>query len=319
MKSTDAKSCRSSPHKSARTATSSRSCRRRWKSSRRRRRRSAAPSSITLMALFCLALAWACLGKVDIVASATGKIIPSGRTKVIQPFETGVVRAIHVQDGQRVKAGEIADRARSDHERGGMETFKSDLMAAQLDVARLQAALADGDPLTNFKPPARRAAGAGRRPAQISARPDRGTAGEACGTRPPAGAEGGRARNDRGHGRQTRSIAARHEGALDIRKTLYDHTTGSKANYLEMLQTFVEEQHDLRSAEKHNSDEATAAIAAIDEAAGAGRGGIPARTLRRAGRGRAQGQRAQRRPHQGAAPRRGCSCSRRRSTAPCSN
>ena len=32
--------------------------------------------------VFCLALAWACLGKVDIVASAPGKIIPSGRTKV---------------------------------------------------------------------------------------------------------------------------------------------------------------------------------------------------------------------------------------------
>ena len=46
------------------------------------------------------------LGKIDIVASAPGKIVPSGRTKVIQPFETGVVRAIHVRDGQRVKAGE---------------------------------------------------------------------------------------------------------------------------------------------------------------------------------------------------------------------
>jgi hemolysin D len=45
-------------------------------------------------ALFCLALAWASLGSVDIVATAPGKIIPSGRTKVIQPFETGVVRAI---------------------------------------------------------------------------------------------------------------------------------------------------------------------------------------------------------------------------------
>ena len=37
---------------------------------------------------------------IDIVASATGKIIPSSRVKVIQPFETGVVRAIHVHDGQ---------------------------------------------------------------------------------------------------------------------------------------------------------------------------------------------------------------------------
>ena len=41
------------------------------------------------------------------MASATGKIVPSGRTKVIQPFETGVVRAIRVQDGQAVKAGDV--------------------------------------------------------------------------------------------------------------------------------------------------------------------------------------------------------------------
>src|SRR5580692_8327037 len=58
---------------------------------------------VTLIALFCLALVWASLGRVDIVASAPGKIVPTGRSKVIQPFETGVVRAIHVKDGQSVK------------------------------------------------------------------------------------------------------------------------------------------------------------------------------------------------------------------------
>src|SRR6478735_3888740 len=56
---------------------------------------------VTIILLFCLTLAWACLGQIDIVASASGKVIPSGRTKVIQPFETGVIRAIHVRDGGR--------------------------------------------------------------------------------------------------------------------------------------------------------------------------------------------------------------------------
>ena len=62
--------------------------------------------AVTIALLFCLALAWACWGEIDIVASAQGKIIPSGNVKTIQPFETGVIRAIHVQDGQRVKAGD---------------------------------------------------------------------------------------------------------------------------------------------------------------------------------------------------------------------
>src|ERR1700739_2690658 len=53
--------------------------------------------ALTLIAAFCIALAWASLGKVDMVASAQGKIIPSGRSKIVQPFEIGVVRAIHVK------------------------------------------------------------------------------------------------------------------------------------------------------------------------------------------------------------------------------
>src|ERR1700722_14774116 len=60
-----------------------------------------------IIALFCAALLWAWSGSIDIVASATGKILPSGRTKVVQPFETAVVRAIRVQDGQAVRAGDV--------------------------------------------------------------------------------------------------------------------------------------------------------------------------------------------------------------------
>src|SRR6202047_3218213 len=45
----------------------------------------------SIIAIFLLALLWACLGHVDIVATATGTIIPTGHSKVIQPFETGVV------------------------------------------------------------------------------------------------------------------------------------------------------------------------------------------------------------------------------------
>src|SRR5713226_8135715 len=61
----------------------------------------------TLIALLVLGLAWASLSHVDVVATASGKIIPSGHSKVIQPFETGVVRAIRVADGQNVNAGDV--------------------------------------------------------------------------------------------------------------------------------------------------------------------------------------------------------------------
>ena len=100
-------------------AKSWRSCRRRSRSSRRRRRRSAARSRPPSSLLFCWRWPGRALGTVDIVASAPGKIVPSGRTKVIQPFETGVVRAIHVRDGAGGQGRRRADRARSDGERRG--------------------------------------------------------------------------------------------------------------------------------------------------------------------------------------------------------
>ena len=59
-----------------------------------------------LMALFLIALAWATLGKIDIVAMAPGRIIVSDRTKVIQPLERSVVQRILVKDGDHVEAGQ---------------------------------------------------------------------------------------------------------------------------------------------------------------------------------------------------------------------
>ena len=59
-----------------------------------------------LMALFTIAVTWACIGQVDIVAVAPGRIIVSERTKVVQPLENSVVKAILVKDGDRVQAGQ---------------------------------------------------------------------------------------------------------------------------------------------------------------------------------------------------------------------
>ena len=109
---------------------------------------------ITLIVLFCAALAWAWWGTIDIVASATGKIMPSGRIKVIQPFETGVVRAIRVQDGQAVKAGDVLIELDPTANAADRDRLHSDLLAEQTSIARLRAALAGtDDPLADFAPP----------------------------------------------------------------------------------------------------------------------------------------------------------------------
>jgi len=54
-----------------------------------------------------VAIGWACVGQIDIVATANGRIIPSGQVKMIQPLEIGVVKSIRVADGDRVAAGDL--------------------------------------------------------------------------------------------------------------------------------------------------------------------------------------------------------------------
>ncbi len=80
-----------------RAATSSRSFRRHSRSSRQPPSPVGRAVAATIAAAVCGALAWACLGHVDVIATAQGKIIPTGRTKVIQPLDTGMVRAIRVR------------------------------------------------------------------------------------------------------------------------------------------------------------------------------------------------------------------------------
>jgi hemolysin D len=217
-----------------------------------------------IIALFCIALAWAYLGRVDIVASAKGKVIPSGHTKVIQPFETGVVRAIHVHDGQTVKTGDTLielDPTMNDSE---WRHYQSDLVAAQLDVARLKAELADGDPLANFTPPAEAT------PAQLAVQ-RQFLLGQMAEQQDKLAVLEHQRRQKQAEYEAIEATINKLQASLpilqermEIRKTLFEHATGSKASYLELLQPFVEEQHELEVQKRH-SEETTAAIAAIDE------------------------------------------------------
>ena len=63
--------------------------------------------ALAICALFVAALAWACMGHVDIVAVAPGRIVVSQRTKTLQPLETSVVRQVRVKDGDAVSAGQV--------------------------------------------------------------------------------------------------------------------------------------------------------------------------------------------------------------------
>jgi hemolysin D len=99
----------------------------------------------TIILFFAITVGWATIGRVDIIATAQGKIVPTGRIKLIQPFETGVVRAIRVEDGQAVKAGDVLIEIDPTINTAERDSKAKELLAQQLDVARLRAALADAD------------------------------------------------------------------------------------------------------------------------------------------------------------------------------
>ncbi len=220
---------------------------------------------VAIMALVCLGLAWASLGTTDIVATASGKIIPSGRTKVIQPFEAGVVRAIHVQDGQSVKAGDVIielDATMSEAELGHL---KSDLVNTQLDVARLRAALAgDVNPLKDFHAPEGASATLIEMQRQfLISQSTEQNAKLAEIEHQLAQKEAERATISATIAKLNATVPLLQQ-RVDVRKGLFDKQLGSRLTYLSELQDLVGQQQDLLVQESRYR-EADAAVAALVE------------------------------------------------------
>jgi len=217
----------------------------------------------SIVAVFCFALVWASLGTVDVVATATGKIVPDGRTKVLQPFEAGVVRAINVRDGQNVKAGEVLIELDPTMTEADQERQKSELLSAELDVARLRAALAE-DPLAAFQPPHRASAAEIEMHRQFLI--------SQLAEQDAKLAEIDRQRNQKEAERSTTLASGAKlqatipvlEERVDIRKKLLDEALSSKVVYLSEYQELVGLQQDLK-LELGRLREADAAIALLKE------------------------------------------------------
>lgn len=88
-----------------------------------------------------LAIAWSVLGTLDVVASASGRLIPVDNVKLIQPSDTGIVRAILVRDGQQVRKGQALVELDPTVSTADTTQATSALQTALLDVARAKAIL----------------------------------------------------------------------------------------------------------------------------------------------------------------------------------
>lgn len=89
-----------------------------------------------------LMLLWLILGRIDVVATAPGSIIPASNVQLIQPATAGIVREILVYDGQRVKKGQPLVNLDPTATAADFQQAKKALQTAELGLARARAVLA---------------------------------------------------------------------------------------------------------------------------------------------------------------------------------
>lgn len=94
-----------------------------------------------LLILLVATVAWLTFGRIDVVASAQGRLIPTDNVKLIQPADAGVVRSILVRNGQRVRKGEPLIELDPTMSTAEATQAQRALETAELDAARARAIL----------------------------------------------------------------------------------------------------------------------------------------------------------------------------------
>ncbi len=110
----------------------------------------------SLLTLLGLLLIWAIFGKLDVVASAEGKLLPQSYLKIVQPSEQGVIRDILVNEGEHVKAGQVLMRMDTTLSEADGKGIRTDYLSRKIALRRIDAELAGrsftrqpGDPLAS--------------------------------------------------------------------------------------------------------------------------------------------------------------------------
>jgi hemolysin D len=205
---------------------------------------------LTIIAVAVVAVLWATFSNVDIIATTSGRIIPQGKTKVVQPLDTGIVAAIHVNDGDHVKAGDVLVELNTTQAVADRDRYRRDLLQARLNLARLRglaAALSGNalDHLTLLDPPADAApadialaqaamqAGAANQAAKLSDLDQQIAAKKAEAAEAQATAD------------KLSASLPMVQSQEEIRRQLRDMQYGNKLAWYQANQALIEQQHDI--------------------------------------------------------------------------
>ena len=95
----------------------------------------------SVLALTVILLLWATFGKLDVIASAEGRLVPQSYIKIVQPAEAGIVKEILVHEGEAVQAGQVLLRMDPQEAEADSQTIATTLALKRLQLRRIAAEL----------------------------------------------------------------------------------------------------------------------------------------------------------------------------------
>ncbi|WP_320033718.1 HlyD family type I secretion periplasmic adaptor subunit [Halarcobacter sp.] len=98
-------------------------------------------SVIPIMLFFIAFISWASFSEVDEVVRGSGKVVPSGQTKILQNLEGGIISDIKVKEGETVKKGQIIYTLSNEFFKADLKSKEIDLLAFRAAAVRLEATI----------------------------------------------------------------------------------------------------------------------------------------------------------------------------------
>lgn len=98
-------------------------------------------SVVPIMLFFIAFITWSSLSEVDEVVRGTGKVVPSGQTKILQNLEGGIISNIKVKEGDTVSKGQVIYTLSNEFFRADSKSKEIDLLAFKASAFRLKASI----------------------------------------------------------------------------------------------------------------------------------------------------------------------------------
>ncbi|HEY4211574.1 MAG TPA: HlyD family type I secretion periplasmic adaptor subunit [Steroidobacteraceae bacterium] len=211
----------------------------------------------SILGLVAALLIWAIVGRVSIVATAPGRLIPDGRVKEVQPLESAIVKAIHVREGQRVHQGDLLVELDPTLNKAELTANTDKYGFNQLEQARLAGELDHRAPdyRKANQPPARLKLEEQMRRARESAHAMKVAGAQAAVEEKRSGLAAARATLTKYE--ETTAIAAERESSA---RPLVDTGAISRIDYLQLKEELAQNRNDL-AAQVRSVEQAGAAVA----------------------------------------------------------